>query len=303
MGGFPMEISSGQVIYAMSPDNPPAARVENGATVCFETLDCFGGQITCPDQRLGGLDWDHINPATGPLYIDGARPGDVLKVEILDIALADHGVMTDAPNEGVIGAVLTQESTKIIPIQNGQAVFNERLFFPIQPMIGVIGTAPAAGAIPTGTPGAHGGNMDCKRIGVGATLYLPVAAEGALLAMGDLHAVMGDGEVVVCGVEIAGRVTVRVTALHDCPLPTPFLATEMAFMTISSGDTLESAAADATLRMRTLLIDQVGMEEHEAGMLLSVTGDVRVCQMVDPQVTCRMEVPMAVAAAYGYRLP
>ena len=77
----------------------------------------------------------------------------------------------------------------------------------------------------------------------------------------------------------------------------------MAFMTISSGDTLESAAADATLRMRTLLIDQVGMEEHEAGMLLSVAGDVRVCQMVDPQVTCRMEVPMAVASAYGYRLP
>ena len=298
-----MEISSGQVIYAMSPDNPPAARVENGATVCFETLDCFGGQITCPDQRLGGLDWDHINPATGPLYIEGARPGDVLKVEILDIALADHGVMTDAPNEGVIGAVLTQESTKFIPIRDGQAVFNERLSFPIQPMIGVIGTAPAVGSIPTGTPGPHGGNMDCKRIGAGTALYLPVAVEGALLAMGDLHAVMGDGEVVVCGVEIAGRVTVRVTALHGCPLPTPFLTTETAFMTISSGDTLESAAADATLRMRTVLMDQVGMEEHEAGMLLSVAGDVRWCQMVDPQVTCRMEVPMTVAAAYGCRFP
>ena len=298
-----MEISSGQVIYAMSPDNPPAARVENGATVCFETLDCFGGQITCPDQRLGGLDWDHINPATGPLYIEGARPGDVLKVEILDIALADHGVMTDAPNEGVIGAVLTEESTRLLPIREGRTILNEKLSFPIRPMIGVIGTAPAEGPIPTGTPGPHGGNMDCKRIGTGAVLYLPVAVEGALLAMGDLHAAMGDGEVVVCGVEIAGRVTVRVTALHDCSLPTPFLATEMAFMTISSGDTLESAAADATLRMRTLLIDQVGMEEHEAGMLLSVAGDVRVCQMVDPQVTCRMEVPMAVAAAYGYRFP
>ena len=298
-----MEISSGQVIYAMSPDNPPVARVENGATVCFETLDCFGGQITCPDQRLGGLDWDHINPATGPLYIEGARPGDVLKVEILDIALADHGVMTDAPNDGVIGAVLTQESTKIIPIQNGQAVFNERLFFPIQPMIGVIGTAPAAGAIPTGTPGAHGGNMDCKRIGVGATLYLPVAAEGALLAMGDLHAVMGDGEVVVCGVEIAGRVTVRVTVLRDCPLPTPFLVTERAFMTISSASALHDAAADATLRMREFLFRQVGLEEHDAGMVLSVAGDVRVCQMVDPQVTCRMEVPRTVSDAYGYAFP
>ena len=121
--------------------------------------------------------------------------------------------------------------------------------------------------------------------------------------MGDLHAVMGDGEVVVCGVEIAGRVTVRVTVLHDCPLPTPFLTTETAFMTISSASTLEAAATDATLRMREVLIRQVGMEEHEAGMLLSVAGDVRVCQMVDPQVTCRMEVPLAVADAYGCVFP
>lgn len=298
-----MEISRKTVIYAMSPHNPPAARAESGATVCFETIDCFGGQITSPEQRLGGLDWDNINPATGPLYVEGAQPGDVLKVEILDIALADHGVMTDAPNEGVIGAVLTEESTKLIPIRAGRAVFNDKLSFPIRPMIGVIGTAPAAGAVPTGTPGPHGGNMDCKRIGPGATLYLPVAVEGALLAMGDLHAVMGDGEVVVCGVEIAGRVTVRVTVLHDCPLPTPFLTTETAFMTISSASTLEAAASDATLRMREVLIHQVGMEAHEAGMLLSAAGDVRICQMVDPQVTCRMEVPLAVAESYGYAFP
>ena len=124
-----MEISGKTVIYAMSPDNSPADRAESGATVCFETIDCFGGQITSPEQRLGGLDWDNINPATGPLYVEGAKPGDVLKVEILDIALADHGVMTDAPNEGVIGAVLTEESTKFVPVREGKAVFNDRLSF------------------------------------------------------------------------------------------------------------------------------------------------------------------------------
>ena len=296
-------IPSTQVVYTMSHHNAPAARCASGGTLCFETLDCFGGQITSPDQRLGGLDWDHINPATGPLYVEGARPGDVLRVEILDIALADHGVMTDAPNEGVIGAVLTEESTRLLPIREGRAILNERLSFPLRPMIGVIGTAPAEGPVPTGTPGPHGGNMDCKRIGTGAVLYLPVAVEGALLAMGDLHAAMGDGEVVVCGVEIAGRVTVRVTVLRDCPLPTPFLVTEEAFMTISSASALHDAAADATLRMREFLFRQMGLEEHDAGMVLSVAGDVRVCQMVDPQVTCRMEVPRTVADAYGYAFP
>ena len=108
---------------------------------------------------------------------------------------------------------------------------------------------------------------------------------------------------VVCGVEIAGRVTVRVTVLRDYPLPTPFLVTERAFMTISSASALHDAAADATLRMREFLFRQVGLEEHDAGMVLSVAGDVRVCQMVDPQVTCRMEVPRTVADAYGYAFP
>lgn len=298
-----LTIPSSRVVYTMSPGHAPAARCASGDTLCFQTLDCFGGQITSPDQRLGGLDWDHINPATGPLYVEGARPGDVLKVEILDIALADHGVMTDAPNEGVIGAALTEEATRLLPIREGRAVLNEKLSFPICPMIGVIGTAPAEGAVPTGTPGPHGGNMDCKRIGAGAVLYLPVAVEGALLAMGDLHAAMGDGEVVVCGVEIAGQVTVRVTVLKDCPLPTPFLVTERAFMTISSAPTLNDAAADATLRMRDFLFRRVGLEEHDAGMVLSIAGDVRVCQMVDPQVTCRMEVPLAVAQSCGYAFP
>lgn len=292
-----------KVVYSMSPQNPPAAYASSGDCIQFETLDCFGGQITCAEQRLGGLDWNNINPATGPLYVHDAKPGDVLKIEILDIALADYGVITDAPNEGVIGSALTEESTKIVPIQNNTAIFNDLLSFPVRPMIGVIGTAPAEGAIPTGTPGFHGGNMDCKRIGPQTTLYLPVAVEGALLSLGDLHAVMGDGEVVVCGVEISGRVTVRITVLKNCPLPTPFLVSDHDFMTIHSAPSLDGACVGATMRMRDFLIDQVGMELHDAGMLLSVAGDVRICQMVDPEMTCRMELPLQVTQQYGYQFP
>ncbi|MBQ2947857.1 MAG: acetamidase/formamidase family protein [Clostridia bacterium] len=288
-------------IHRMARENAPAARVMNGETVRFETLDCFGCQIKSEDQRLGGLDWSNINPATGPLFIEGAMPGDVLKVEILDIELDDHGVMVDGPGEGVMGGILTDEATKILPVENGMVRFNDRLSFPLSPMIGVIGTAPAGDPIDTGTPGAHGGNMDCTKIGAGTTLYLPVNVEGALLAMGDMHALMGDGEVGVCGVEIAGAITVRVTALKGCALPTPFLVTEDAAMAIFSAETVDEAGTGATLAMHRFLMNELRMSDHEAGMLLSVAGNLCICQVVDPEKTCRMELPRAVTKAYGYQ--
>ena len=287
-------------VHKMSKDNAPVATAKSGDTVRFETLDCFGCQLSSEEQSLGGLDWSNINPATGPLFIEGAEPGDVLKVEILSIELDDHGVMVDGPGDGVTGVAVKEESTKILPVIDGMVKFNEKLSFPICPMIGVIGTAPAGEAVDTGTPGAHGGNMDCTRIGAGATLYLPVNVEGALLAMGDLHALMGDGEVEVCGVEIAGAVTVRVTALKNCALPTPFLVNDDTFMSIFSALTVDEASVGATMSMHGFLMKELGLNEHEAGMLLSVVGNLRICQIVDPEKTCRMELPKNIAETYGY---
>lgn len=295
-----MTIHSNTSVYAMSANNVPAASASSGDTVVFETLDCFGGQIASEADRMGGLDWSRINPATGPLYVEGANPGDTLKVEILEIRLADHATMVEAPGEGITGLNAEEETTKLLPISGNSAVFNDKLTLPLRPMIGVIGTAPADRDILTGTPDLHGGNMDCKQIGAGTTLYLPVNVPGALLAMGDMHAMMGDGEVCVCGSEIAGSITVRVTVLPGTSLPLPFLVRPECFMTIFSDSMLDDAGVGATLRMRQFLIDQLGMAPHEAGMLLSLVGDLRICQAVDPQKTCRMELPTYVAQAYGY---
>lgn len=287
-------------VHVMDKNNTPAARCQDGDMVRFETLDCFGGQLISEEQKMGGLDWSNINPATGPLYVEGAQAGDVLKVEILSIELDDHGVMIHSEGERVTGCAVTGEATKILPVENGYARFNDKLSFALSPMIGVIGTAPAGEGIPTGTPGEHGGNMDCNRIGAGTTLYLPVNVDGALLAMGDMHAVMGDGEVGVCGVEIAGAITVRVSVLKNCALPTPFLLTEDHAITICSAKTADEAADRATHAMHAFLMDEMGMDGHEAGMLLSITGNLRVCQVVDPEKTFRMELPMSVIKAYQY---
>ena len=109
-------------------------------------------------------------------------------------------------------------------------------------MIGVIGTAPEGEkGIPTITPGKHGGNMDCKKITAGSTLYLSVNVDGGLLSMGDIHALMGDGEVFICGLETAGEITVKISVLKNTKLPVPFLYSEGKVMTIQSAETLDKA--------------------------------------------------------------
>lgn len=296
-------IPRNQAVYSMSPDHPPAARVASGEQVVFETSDCFGCQLTSEEQKVGAIDWERINPATGPLYVEGALPGDVLNVEILDISLADHATAVEMPGEGVYGHLPTKETTRIFPVKDGILTFNDRLTFPVEPMIGVIGVAPAEGSVLTGTPDSHGGNMDCNRICAGSTLYLPVNVPGALLAMGDLHAIMGDGEVCVCGAEISGAVTVRATVLKDCALPTPFLIREDLAAAIFSAKTMEEAARGATCRMRQFLLDFSSLPSADAGILLSLSGSLRICQAVDPMITCRMELPRRVIDALEVLLP
>lgn len=297
-----MKIPKEQVVLQMSPHNEPVARIHSGNRVVFETCDCFSNTIQREDQLFSSVGWDLINPATGPLYVEDAEPGDILRVEIVDIQIADQGVMTVAPNLGVLGEFFTEEKTKVIPIRDGKAQFNEQLQIDVKPMIGVIGTAPATEAISTGTPGDHGGNMDCKRIVKGAVLYLPVNVPGALLSMGDLHAVMADGEIVICGLEIPGEVTVELAVIKGTSLPLPMLSEGEHVMTIASAPTLDEAAKMATIHMHRFLVEKVGLPNEEAGMLLSLVGDLRICQVVDPLMTARMELPKWVLKQYDYQM-
>lgn len=297
----PVAVPSSAVL-SLAPTHTPTVTVPSGTVLTVETLDCFSNTITSEDQLFSSVGWDQINPATGPIAIEGARPGDVLKVEILDIVTADRGTMTTHPEYGAVpGSVV--ERTRRIDVRDGQVRFSPEVSFPVNPMIGVIGTAPADEDIPTGTPGAHGGNMDCKRITIGSTVYLPVAIPGAHLALGDVHAAMGDGEVAVCGLEIAATVTIKVSVVEAPNLPTPFVATEDSAMAIVSRPALDDAARDAASRLQSWLVAQSDLDPTDALMLLSLAGDLRICQIVDPEVTVRMEVRRDVLSDLGITLP
>ncbi|MDR1703104.1 MAG: acetamidase/formamidase family protein [Clostridiales bacterium] len=283
-------------IIVMSRENAPAARAKSGDTVIFETADAFGGQITSEADVFSSIGWDRVNPATGPLYIEGAEPGDCLKVDILDIKAGGKAAMVMSPGFGILEA--SAEKSFVFDIKEGKVFFDGSITIDIEPMIGVIGTAPAGGGVATGTPGPHGGNMDCKQIIKGAALYLPVNVPGALLSMGDLHAVMGDGEVAVCGAEMAGEVTVRVTVLKGVKAPLPVLISKNRVMTVASAPTLDEAAKTAAVNMRELLIG-AGMDGEKANLLMSLVGDLRICQVVDPLMTARMEFNLDILKAYG----
>lgn len=246
-------VPSSNVVFVFSKLNRPVLFTEPGARIVFETLDCFSEQICKPGDGLDSLDWDRVNPATGPIFVNGAMPGDSLAIHIVSIELRGQGVLACGEGFGVLGSSLKGNHVKLVPIQHQRVNLGHDLSVPVAPMIGVIGVAPAEGEVNTGTPGSHGGNMDNRMITTGATLYLPVFTEGALLAMGDLHAAMGDGEVGVSGVEVSGTVTVTVDLQKGLKLTNPVLIDAEHVSTIASAQNLEEAVNQAVTDMADLL--------------------------------------------------
>ncbi|MGW5981671.1 acetamidase/formamidase family protein [Bacillus mycoides] len=290
------------IIYAMSPENNPCIEVEIGSRLVFETYDCFENQIDSEDVVFQELDWNRINPATGPVYIKGAEPDDILVVMIEKIKIAGQGVLTTGANLGVMGDKLNENTVKIVPIHNGHVSFSNELQIPINPMIGVIGTAPKEESISCGTPHDHGGNMDCKEIKEGTALLLPVNVPGALLALGDLHAAMGDGEIGVSGVEVAGEVTVTVQIIKEKTWPIPMAIQKEKIMTIASEKLLDDAASRAVRNMVTFLHEELEMSKADATLLLSAAGNLKICQVVDPLKTARMELGREYVEKLGFSL-
>jgi len=297
-------ISRDHVISAFAPDNSPVAFCESGETVRFECRNCYDDRLAA-DGSVFEPEKAIANPATGPLYITGAEPGDILKVEILGIELKGKGYMRQSTAGGAFKGRVTERRVKEFDVSGEYVQFNDKLRFPIDTMIGVIGTAPAEGSLSTEDPFDSGSNMDCKKIVVGSTLYLPVCVKGALLSMGDMHALMGDGESMICGLESAGYATVRVTVVKGVKLPTPCLLHKggKRFSTIQSHPDLEAAAKKAANAMLDYLLQVTDMDEYDGGRLLSLKGDMAICHVINDNRTVRMEIDTEILDAYGVKLP
>ena len=265
-------ISGEKVIYNFSYDMEPIAKISPGETITIETNDCFFQQIFSEDQVLNEIDYDRLNPATGPIYVEGAEEGDLLQVKILSIDVKSKGVAAVVPGEGVLGKKVKNPIIKVINIDKNYAYFND-IKIPIDPMIGVIGVAPGKddGTWATDSPWKHGGNMDTTDIKAGSTLYLPIRKEGGLLALGDCHAIMGDGEICFTGLEVPANVTLEINLIKNKPIIWPIY--------------------EATDRAVSFIEDSLNLTWEEAYMLTSLTVDIKISQLVDPKITVRAAIP------------
>jgi len=262
--------------YAFSKTEVPIEYADPGETVRFITKDCFEGLVTEESDEPYHADYSHSNPATGPLYVNGAEPGDVLAVDVLDIEIADHGTVIICEDCGPLWKT-SDPRTRILPIENGYALYKD-VKIKVDPMIGTIGTVPDDGDIPSAHVCSCGGNMDSNIITKGVTVWLPVRVPGGLLAMGDLHACMGDGEVVGTGLEIDGEITVRIRLLKNFELNWPVTETEDAWYVNTNAPTCDEAISLGYYEMQRLLARAYEWDMSDAAMYMTLSGSLSANQ-------------------------
>lgn len=286
-----MILENNKSIFNFDKNQEPVLRVKSGEKVTISTMDCFSNQLREEGDKLDQLDWDRVNPATGPIYVEGGKPGDTLKVTIHEIRLDEKGTICCLENEGTLGHMIEGTHLRIVPVEGDTVNYLGRYRIPTRKMIGVIGVAPKEGSINNGTPGAHGGNMDTIMVTEGATMYFSINHPGALFALGDVHAVMGDGEIGVSGLEIPAEIDVTLEVISGEAPSFPILENEEEFAVIVSKPTVDEAISHATELMLEFLEPRMNLERPDIIMMMSMVGNVQISQVVDPEKTVRFVFP------------
>lgn len=293
------EVDISKKFFFYEENNKPVMTIESGETVKFSSEDCFQNLLT--DSSIVKSDILKkgviINPSTGPVFVKDAMPGDTLKIHIDNIEMLDgYGTMALIGEEfGVLGKYFDKEETVKVPVVDGVAeFFGGKVKLPVRYMVGVLAVTPKGYAAPTSTPGTYGGNMDCKLLNIGTDLYLPVAVEGALLGMGDVHALQGDGEI-LASLEVPAAITVTVELIKGRQEKWPILETEDAWYVLASGEDLNIANPEALDGMAQFLIKRGGeFTKEEWLMMMGIAGNLEICQIADPWMTARFKMPKSI---------
>ena len=277
-------------------DLAPELEVEDGASVEFGVVDASGRQLTAASTAddLAAIDFARVNPVSGPVFVRGARPGDVLEVEVLELAMTGWGWTAIIPGFGLLADEFPDPWLKHWALTPGArfATFADGVDVPLAPFPGTIGLAPPTPG-PHGTvpPHAWGGNLDIKHLTAGTKLLLPVGVEGGLFSVGDTHAAQGDGEVCGTAIESPMRIALRFRVRRDielrCPAFETFgaapgdLATPGSFVTTGVAHDLMVATREAVWAMIDRLIATTRLDANEAYALCSVAVDLRIHEVVD----------------------
>lgn len=272
------QLSREQRIYVLHPEARPAITIESGEELMVETWDAFEGvrdPAALEESALRG-------PATGPIYVNGAEPGDALRVDFIRITPKEGAVHMVRPGRGFLEAEFTEAYPTVMSFKDGQVVLPSGVRLPLMPSMGLVATTPTYPQNTASDSGPYGGDIDMKELVAGSALYLPVFVPGGMLAMGDCHAVVGDGAVAGTGAECSADTHIRVTVEKGMGIASPRALTPDYFVVLSYGDELGPAMKQAVRDMVDFLVREKGLAPYDAYTLLSLAGDVRVSRTFRP---------------------
>ncbi|MEX2560888.1 MAG: acetamidase/formamidase family protein [Pirellulales bacterium] len=269
----------GPLYYEFSRHNEPRIRIQPGETLLVESQDAFSGQVRTNDDRRDKSKIPFGNPQTGPIWVEGAEPGDALAVTIHEIRPSLGACYTRTSDPKQLAEWLGDDcphGTHVCPIRDGLVYWSDSITIPYAPMLGCIGTAPATGVPTTGPAGPHGGNMDIIETCPGNTVFLPVYVRGGYLYLGDAHAAMGHGELSASGLEMPAETVITVDLVKNKRLAGPRIEAPDEIMTIATGCPMERAVAEAYARLILWMEEEYGWQRWKAYDLLTHAGRISV---------------------------
>jgi acetamidase/formamidase len=295
-------LAQGREHHAFSRTIPSVLRVPDGSVVEVYAREASDGLVTpgMSSEAYAALVWPepYGHPLSGPVHVEGAAPGDVLAVTLLEIELGDWGWTDSHQDYAYLGKEIEGIHLKTYAFTEDRkyAEFADGILVPLRPFPGVMGVAPDTDEmLSTVPPRANGGNMDDPNIVQGTTVYFPVFVEGALFSIGDTHAAQGHGEVSGTAIEAPARVVYRVKVIKGGrKITEPQYETDAYYAVTAFALTLDEAARKATRFMIAYLVEARGLERHEANMLSSVAADLKIAEVVDGNVLVSMHIPKAI---------
>lgn len=293
--GATVHVAREQFNFGWNRNYPPATVVQSGHQLTIHTADSAGGQITrdSTPASVARIDFARVNPVSGPVYVEDARAGDVLEIEILEMSPPRFGWTVQIPGFGLLADQFPDPWLHIWDIGTTAAPFRDGISVPIHPFCGVMGVSPAEpGTVSVVPPRRVGGNLDIKQLGAGTHLYLPIEVDGALLGIGDTHAAQGDGEVCGSAIETQLDVTIKVNVRRDLSIDTPELDINRPLerrsaagfgyhVTTGVAPDLMAATRQSVERMIIHLGHNYRLDPQEAYALCSVAVDLKISEVVD----------------------
>ncbi len=295
---YDYEITDKNVHARWSSTIEPVLKVPSGSVIKVATQEASASQLDMNStlEDLGNLSFDPIHPLTGPVYVEGAEPGDVLKVTLHKIEMGNWGWTAIIPGFGFLADEFEEPWLKTFELGKDKktAKFSENIEIPLKPFPGVMGVAPdTEDSLSTIPPRANGGNMDDPNMTEGSTVYFPVFVEGALFSIGDTHAAQGHGEVCGTAIEAPMKIIYEVEVIKGGrTISEPQYETEEYYAVTGFAETVDEAAKKATRYMVDYLVEEKGMNRNDAYALCSLAGDLKIAEVVDvPHMLVSMHMP------------